>query len=241
MTHSIGVEALIELFKQQRLESAVHVSAAMTVGLGDSLNKLKSAAVQLSDKAPQLENEELKAIILELDRITDQLEMFKWDRRNILSISPKKVNLAAYVVGVFAGLHERAVKGRISLLIDVPEETEVVVDSIRCTQVMMALFENAIQALESIHGRPRWIQVSYHEVGENDWVIAVSDNGGGIPDSHPEKIFDLFYSTRTESHAMSLHVAKELCKEMGSQLKLASTGANGTVFEIQFFKKTHEV
>lgn len=237
MTHSIGVEALIELFKQQRLESAVHVSAAMTVGLGESLNKLKNAAVQLSDKVPGVENEEIHSIILELDRIADQLEMFKWDRRNIHSVSPTNVNLVAYVQGVFAGLHDRAVKGRISFLIDIPETTEVVVDSIRCTQVLMALFENAIQALEILNDRPRWIQVSYHEAGENGWVIAVSDNGGGIPDSHPEKVFDLFYSNRTDSHAMSLHVAKELCNEMGSQLKLASTGANGTVFEVQFLKE----
>jgi len=69
---------------------------------------------------------------------------------------------------------------------------------------------------------------------ENDAYLTISDNGGGIPESILERIFEPYYSTKEENKGtgVGLYMSKTMIEEnMGGQL-LASNTHDGAVFTI---------
>jgi signal transduction histidine kinase len=67
-------------------------------------------------------------------------------------------------------------------------------------------------------------------------LIAVHNEGEGIPEADQPYVFDRFYRTRTGSRSASggvglgLFICKRLVEAMGSQIELHSSGGRGCTF-----------
>ncbi len=66
-------------------------------------------------------------------------------------------------------------------------------------------------------------------------VIAVEDNGLGIPDDYQEKIYDMFFraSESSEGSGLGLYIVKETVAKMNGNISLKSTEGLGTRFEVE--------
>ena len=66
-------------------------------------------------------------------------------------------------------------------------------------------------------------------------LITVSDNGGGIPDSIKEKIFQPFFTTKPTGSGtgLGLSLSYDIVKAHGGEIKVESKEGEGTVFIIQ--------
>jgi signal transduction histidine kinase len=114
------------------------------------------------------------------------------------------------------------------ILIDLhklPSLPEVEHDSDQIHQVLLNLLLNAIQAISG----KGVIQVEIEESGPNA-IIAVSDNGRGIPPEHLPNIFRPFYTTKGNGTGLGLSLAKRIVEEHLGRIEVTSSVGTGTKF-----------
>jgi len=99
-------------------------------------------------------------------------------------------------------------------------------------QVFLNLLNNAVDALKHKGGGE--IRVKASTIGE-DTVIAVEDNGGGIPPENMEKIFLPFFTTKPvgEGTGLGLSTCYGIVDRLGGQITVTSELNVGTVFTIR--------
>jgi signal transduction histidine kinase len=68
----------------------------------------------------------------------------------------------------------------------------------------------------------------------SELVICVEDNGGGIPDTIKEKIFQPFFTTKPtgQGTGLGLSLSYDIIKAHGGTLSVHSTVNSGTTFQI---------
>jgi len=98
-------------------------------------------------------------------------------------------------------------------------------------QVILNLVTNAAEAMNDFTG-DKVIELSTQKKGETI-VICVSDTGPGIPFSHQSKIFDPFYTTKTNSSGIGLSICHRIILDHGGALKFSSSKNKGARFIIE--------
>jgi signal transduction histidine kinase len=98
-------------------------------------------------------------------------------------------------------------------------------------QVILNLITNAAEAMKAFEG-DRVIELSTSNSREAI-LICVSDTGPGIPFSMQSKIFDPFYTTKTNSSGIGLSICHRIILDHGGTLKLNSSKNRGARFTIE--------
>lgn len=98
----------------------------------------------------------------------------------------------------------------------------------------MNLIVNAMEALSEMpHGAPRTLSVtSKYDPDTHRAVIIFKDNGPGIAHEQQAKIFDPFFSTKTQGSGIGLALCQDLINEHGGNIGVESD-KDGTVFTVK--------
>lgn len=101
-------------------------------------------------------------------------------------------------------------------------------------EAMVNLLANARDALNS-KGQ---IDVSARLDDRGSVVIAITDNGPGIPDYQREHIFEPYFSTKEKGTGLGLAIVRHNCEIYGGKAAVESTLGKGTTFTLTFPAKT---
>ncbi|MDE3035492.1 MAG: GAF domain-containing protein, partial [Nitrospirota bacterium] len=143
------------------------------------------------------------------------------------------INSCLYFVEVKADSKGIAIEK--DLAADLPP---VLVDRQQIKQVLLNLFLNAMDAMETTGGR---LTVKTHRLMKptgDAWVqVDVADTGGGIPADTVEHIFDPFYTTKHESGehtgtGLGLTIVHQIVQEHHGTIEVDSTVGVGTTFVV---------
>lgn len=115
----------------------------------------------------------------------------------------------------------------ILLEIDSPEHVWLTGDATQLQQVVLNLFNNAIQAVKG-RDAPH-IQVQCR-LSEGEVVLRVQDNGCGIDPQARADVFNLFKSARSRHMGVGLWLSQAVVQSHGGKLDFESTPGEGTVF-----------
>ncbi|MBA2708340.1 MAG: two-component system sensor histidine kinase AtoS, partial [Gemmatimonadaceae bacterium] len=63
--------------------------------------------------------------------------------------------------------------------------------------------------------------------------IDLWDSGAGIPEDRIEKVFDAFFSTKSEGTGLGLSVARQIVTAHGGSIEIDSTVDSGTTVSIR--------
>lgn len=114
----------------------------------------------------------------------------------------------------------------------VPEDISVYVDPGQMGRVFVNLLKNAREALEQGKREHPKVEISVELTGEQA-LIAVSDNGPGLPPRAKENLFVAFEgSARSGGTGLGLAIARELTEANGGVLRYVDSGGAGTRFEL---------
>ncbi|WP_162666018.1 sensor histidine kinase [Gemmata massiliana] len=99
-------------------------------------------------------------------------------------------------------------------------------DRVQLEQVLFNLLQNAIEAVETVHG-PRVIVMETAPVGV--WLTAhVRDSGPGLAD--PERVFEQFYTTKPEGMGLGLAISRSIVTAHGGVLTAVARPEGGAEF-----------
>jgi PAS domain S-box-containing protein len=99
-------------------------------------------------------------------------------------------------------------------------------------QVVLNLVSNAIEAMRSPSDRPRVLVVRTNAFMPNKVAVSVEDSGTGIEPKNLERIFDAFYTTKTNGMGMGLAICRSIVEAHGGNLSASPGVPYGSIFRI---------
>ena len=106
----------------------------------------------------------------------------------------------------------------------------LVADQVQLQQVILNLLVNAIDAMRGQEGNARKITVDVRADERRGVLFSVEDSGPGVPPDQSATIFEPFHSTKVDGLGMGLAISKSIVENHGGELKLASSGSDGSRF-----------
>jgi len=109
---------------------------------------------------------------------------------------------------------------------------EVLADRARLRQVMLNLIENAIEAMRFPIVSTRVLHLKTELDGSQNIIVAVQDSGTGIDRENIERVFERFFTTKTQGMGMGLTICRSIIESHGGRLWAEAGLGQGSVFWI---------
>lgn len=103
-------------------------------------------------------------------------------------------------------------------------------DAGQLRQALVNLLENALQALGRA-GRPGRLRLAARRDGAGAEIL-VEDDGPGVPETDRERIFDLYWTTRSDGTGLGLALARRIAAEHGGGLEHRVPAGGGALFRL---------
>jgi len=103
-------------------------------------------------------------------------------------------------------------------------------DRVQLQQVILNLLRNGADAMTSVEGRPRELLIRT-ERNENDQVqLTVKDVGEGFPPETAKRLFEAFYTTKTDGMGIGLSVSRSIIERHRGRLWAEPNAGPGVRF-----------
>ena len=129
-------------------------------------------------------------------------------------------------------LRKRSIKIEKDLAKDLPM---VYADPQLIEQVILNLITNAVEAMKNVSGVKQIKVTSLAE--SNRILLKISDSGPGVPSNLREKIFDPFFTSKTESTGIGLSLCHRIMTDHGGSLSVSESRWGGAEFTIEILIK----
>ena len=161
-----------------------------------------------------------------LNRVVGQLLEFA----RPISIKPQQISLQALVTDSLKLIVDQAAEKNISIHVQNNARVdEARIDPDRINQVLLNLYLNAIDSMES--GGELKVEISAGGQ-DRDTVIQVSDTGSGIRPEDLTKIFEPYFTTKSTGTGLGLAIAHNIIEAMGGKITVKSEKRVGTTFTV---------
>jgi signal transduction histidine kinase len=98
-------------------------------------------------------------------------------------------------------------------------------------EVMLNLFRNAIDAMDSITDRARVLRVRTERNGREAVVVSVEDSGPGIDSEKLDRIFDAFVTTKPHGMGLGLAICQMIISRHEGKLSASADNKGGALFQ----------
>ncbi len=109
-----------------------------------------------------------------------------------------------------------------------PDLPDVYADPILIEQVLLNLIKNGLEAM--IQNQETLVKVHIARV-EKEVEVSVIDRGHGLKE--PERLFEPFFSTKTEGLGMGLNICRTIIESHNGQLWAVPNPEGGTIFKFR--------
>jgi PAS domain S-box-containing protein len=118
----------------------------------------------------------------------------------------------------------------ISVRMDLDAELpKITADRVQLQQVLMNLMLNGIEAMKDVDGA-RELTIKSQRAENGQLQVSVSDTGLGLPPQLEHKIFDAFFTTKTQGSGMGLRISRSIVESHGGRLWAAANSPRGASF-----------
>ena len=254
-----GVDFVLDLTDQKRAEESLrktqselaHVTRVMTMGelaasIAHEVNQPLAAIVAngsaclrwLMGDSPNLgeARETAQRIIRDGKRASDIISRIRGlVRKTDPEKTPLDINQA--VREVINLTQSEAVGKGVALRTELASELPFVLgDRVQLQQVILNLVMNAIEAMNTVADRPREMLIRSSQHESDQLLVAVQDSGIGIDSQNLGKIFDHFYTTKSQGMGMGLAISRSIVQSHGGQLWAVPNDGPGATFQFTLLK-----
>lgn len=104
-------------------------------------------------------------------------------------------------------------------------------DRVQLQQVLLNLLLNAIEALSSVSTGSRHLVIASAKKDSDSVLVSVYDSGKGFPSNDLDRLFDPFYSTKSDGMGMGLTISRSIVESHGGRIWATPNSPCGAVFQ----------
>ena len=104
-------------------------------------------------------------------------------------------------------------------------------DRVQLQQVLLNLLLNAIEALSSVSIGSRHLVIASTKKDLKSVLVSVYDSGNGFPSNDLDRLFDPFYSTKSDGMGMGLTISRSIVESHGGRIWATPNSPCGAVFQ----------
>jgi signal transduction histidine kinase len=97
---------------------------------------------------------------------------------------------------------------------------------VQLEQVILNLARNAIEAMQTLPPAARVLRIVSRRSGSDRLEVLVEDSGPGIVE--PERIFEAFYTTKTDGMGMGLAICRSIIEAHGGRIYARPNAGQGS-------------
>ncbi|NLI60220.1 MAG: HAMP domain-containing histidine kinase [Clostridiales bacterium] len=224
-----------EIIKKEQIKN--EFIASVSHELRTPLTSIKGWAIILNDsnsREDQIFSDGLKIIEKETERLSEMVEElldFSKLLSGKMSLNLRKTSITAVIEYIKRYMTPVAQRKRISFEVEYPDQLpKVTIDENRIKQVLINVLDNAFKFTDQDG------VVSFRTYVEKDFlVMAIIDNGCGIPDHELPYIKNKFFKGKNSKSAngIGLSVSHEIISRHKGQLDIESQEGKGTEVVIE--------
>ena len=201
---------------QMELEHANRVATMgqLTASIAHEVNQPLAAVVANAEACRRWlrrETPELDAALRSVEWIIDDgnraSEVIRRVRAlaNKTSIEKVPLDVNDVVKEIFSLVQHELISHRVSLRTDlVPTPSMILGDRVQLQQVMINLMMNGIEAMQPVMDRPRELVIRSRQNEKQQVLVSVTDCGVGIPAEDADRLFNPFFTTKSNGMGMGL-------------------------------------
>jgi PAS domain S-box-containing protein len=230
-------EVQMELAHANRIATMGQLTASIAHEVNQPIaaarNNAAAALRFLSGNPPDMEevHEALGCIIKNTDRAGDIVDRI---RAHVRKAPPQNVRfeindvISELITLARSELVKKGVTTRLRLWKGL---APVQGDRVQIQQVVLNLILNAVEAMSSVDDAPRELSISTEPSGPDEVLVAVRDSGPGIDPERLERVFDSFYTTKSNGMGLGLSICRSIVDAHGGRLWAAANEPRGAVFQ----------
>jgi two-component system sensor histidine kinase HydH len=205
------------------------LAAGVAHEIKNPLNAIHLTIDHLKDKYPAADKTVQKYILTiqneinRLDKLVDNFLNFVRSEH----LEKRMMDIRDLISSVLNLLHKQIESQHIEVETDLEAPLKAEIDPERFKTVLLNIMLNAIQAI------PEGGVLKLTSRSDERQLI-IEDSGPGIPARDLDKIFDLFYTTKSKGTGLGLPTAYKIVKEHGGELTVQSEQGRGTRVMIYF-------
>jgi two-component system, LuxR family, sensor histidine kinase DctS len=241
--------------QQQREAQLQRVQRVITVGemastLAHELNQPLAALVNYAAAArslatqgkTELLNDSLAALSAQALRAADIVgRIRRWVRQHPEAREPCDLN-AAVDQSLDLLLRAEARRHGVVVRLDLAHApVQVHADRVLLEQVVLNLGLNALQAMQAMQTAAKALHTAAHpqelllrtttDAGQAS--LQVLDRGPGLPPEIAERLFEPFFTTRSDGLGLGLNICRSIVESMGGELLARNREGGGAIFDIR--------
>ncbi len=226
-----------QIFESEKLAATGRLAASIAHEINNPLEAIKNALyllVQRSDPADP-DYQFLELAQRETERVSRIIRQMLGLSRPSVAFAPTDVNQVLQEALQLLGPQLR--QGHLTLTVHLDEHVPLVMASAdQLKQVFLNLLLNAREAMPQ--GGGLLVQTRLAHEGDAELlagrhvVVRIRDDGGGIPPEIVPRVFEPFFSTKTERQGtgLGLWVCQDIIQHHGGQIIVRSMVGKGTTF-----------
>jgi len=223
--------AQTKLIEAERLAAIGELSAAVAHGIRNPLAGIKAAAqfARMDLPAEHPLHESINDIVSESNKLEARI-------KTLLDFSkpfePRRLpcRIDAIIRSAASSLRGQMAAQGVDIQVDIEADLpDLCLDAAQIEEVLLALLSNAAEAMPT----GGHVYVGAHRYGADGTVrINVTDNGPGIPADRLDRVFKLFFTTKSSGTGFGLAVAKKVIERHGGSIHVESEPGKGAQFII---------
>ncbi len=137
------------------------------------------------------------------------------------------------VVSETVALVERELVGhQVSVRMELaPALPMIMGDRVQLQQVMINLVMNGIEAMQSVTDRPRELVIRSRQDETQQVLISVTDCGVGISAENANRLFNAFFTTKSNGMGMGLSICRSIVEAHDGRLWATASVPHGATFQ----------
>jgi len=220
-----------ELQRSERLVALGKMAAGVAHELRNPLSSIKGLAILLQSKFnDEKEKEGVEAaniLVREVERLNRSIGELL-DYAKPAKLNKINVNINVIVEKTVQLVNMDLEAQDIALNLNIADTLpEIDGDEDKLNQVFLNLFLNGIQAMD----KGGILTVNSYQSGKNV-VIVVEDTGIGVANENLQKVFDPYFTTKSDGTGLGLAMSAKIIEEHGGDILLTSQPGDGTRVEV---------
>jgi signal transduction histidine kinase len=236
----LAEEALDKARSELAHVSRVTTMSALTASIAHEVNQPLSGIVTNADAClwmldadpPNLEDarDSVRRIIRDGNRAADVITRLRaLFSKRAFTLEP--VNLSEAALEVVALTLNDLQRNRVVLGSELADDLPVVAgDRVQLQQVILNLLRNAVDAMIKVDDRPRRLLIRTEREGADAVRLTVKDAGIGLDRQTMNKLFDAFYTTKSDGMGIGLSISRSIIERHQGRLWVEPNEGPGTTF-----------